>query len=193
MRYPVYDEVKKQFFIEDEMYSEEPYGESYFPGANVGYSQVIVKTYTPDNVTLSTAGIQRFEFYTAKDFPVSVSQTDLECKVDPVPNVFALITAGFKQTSSSCYSQGYQIELNDMHGKQKAISTCPFVKGSINDSLIANVEQAGYTSRVEYHYRTKMENGMHKLDNRVEVLLDSGETIPKALAVVRTPSSCWGM
>lgn len=181
MRYPVYDEVKKQFFIEDEMYSEEPYGESYFPGANVGYSQVIVKTYTPDNVTLSTAGIQRFEFYTAKDFPVSVSQTDLECKVDPVPNVFALITAGFKQTSSSCYSQGYQIELNDMHGKQKAISTCPFVKGSINDSLIANVEQASYTSRVEYHYRTKMENGMQKLDNRVEVLLDDGKSETKIL------------
>lgn len=181
MRYPVYDEVKGLFFIEDEMYSEEPYGESYFPGANVGYSQVIVKTYTSDNVTLSTAGIQRFEFYTAKDFPVRVSQTDLECKVDPVPNVFALITAGFKQNSSSCYSQGYQIELNDMHGKQKAISTCPFVKGSVNDSLIANVEQAGYTSRVEYHYKTKTENGVQKLDNRVEVLLDDGKSETKIL------------
>ncbi len=181
MRYPVYDEVKKQFFIEDEMYSEEPYGESYFPGANVGYSQVIVKTYTPDNVTLSTAGIQRFEFYTAKDFPVHVSQTTLQCEMDPVPNVFALITAGFKQSNSSCYSQGYQIELNDMHGKQKAISTCPFVKGSANDSLIANVELAGYTSRVEYHYRTKMENGVQKLDNQVKVLLDDGKSETKIL------------
>lgn len=181
MRYPVYDEVKGLFFIEDEIYSEEPYGESYFPGANVGYSQIIVKTYTPDSVTLSTAGIQRFEFYTAKDFPVCVSQTDLDSKVDPVPNVFALITAGFKQTSSSCYSQGYQIELNDMHGKQKAISTCPFMKGSINDSLIANVEQAGYTSRVEYHYRTKIENGVQKIDNRVEVLLDDGKSETKIL------------
>ena len=181
MRYPVYDEVKGLFFIEDEIYSEEPYGESYFPAANVGYSQVIVKTYTPENVTLSTAGIQRFEFYTAKDFPIHVSQTDLQCEVDPVPNVFALITAGFKQSSSSCYSQGYQIELNDMHGKQKAISTCPFVKGSVNDSLIANVEQAGYTSRVEYHYRTKMENGVQKLDNRVEVLLDDGKTETKIM------------
>ena len=181
MRYPVYDEVKGLFFIEDEMYSEEPYGESYFPGANVGYSQVIVKTYTPNNVTLSTAGIQRFEFYTAKDFPVCVSQTDLECKVDPVPNVFSLITAGFKQASSSCYSQGYLIELNDMHGKQKAISTCPFVKGSINDSLIANVEQAGYTSRIEYCYKTKTEGGVRKLDNRVEVLLADGVTETKTL------------
>lgn len=181
MRYPVYDEVKGLFFIEDEMYSEEPYGESYFPGANVGYSQVIVRTYTPDNVTLSTTGVQRFEFYTAKDFPLSVSQTKLQCEVDPVPNVFQLITAGFKQSSSSCYSQGYQIELNDMHGKQKAISTCPFVKGTVNDSLIANVEQAGYTSRIEYYYRTKIENGVRKLDNQVEVLLGDGKTEAKIL------------
>ena len=176
MRYPVYDEVKGLFFIEDEIYSEEPYGESYFPGANVGYSQVIVKTYTPENVTLSTAGIQRFEFYTAKDFPISVSQTDLECMVDPVPNVLQLITSGFKQASSSCYSQGYLIELNDMHGKKKAISTCPFVKGTVNDSLVANVEQMGYTSQVQYHYKTKIENGIEKLDNVVEVLLADGRT-----------------
>lgn len=181
MRYPVYDEEKGLFFIEDEIYSEEPYGESYFPSANVGYSQVIVKTYTPDNVTLSTAGIQRFEFYTAKDFPIRVSQTDLQCKVDPVPNVFALMTAGFKQASSSCYSQGYMVELNDMHGRQKAVSTCPFVKGSVNDSLVQNVEQSGYTSRVEYHYKTKMENGVQKLDNRVEVLLADGKTETKIL------------
>lgn len=181
MRYPVYDEQKEIFFIEDEIYSEEPYGESYFPAANVGYSQIIVKTYTPNSVTLSTAGIQRFEFYTAKDFPISVSQTNLQCMVDPVPNVFALITSGFKQASSSCYSQGYLIELNDMHGKQKAISTCPFVKGTVNDSLIANVEQAGYTSRVEYYYKTKLEGGVRKLDNRVEVLLADGKAETKVL------------
>lgn len=181
MRYPVYDEVKGLFFIEDEIYSEEPYGESYFPGANVGYSQVIVKTSLPDTVSLSTSGIQRFEFYTAKDFPISVSQTNLQFKEDPVPNVFELITAGFKQSSSSCYSQGYLIELNDMHGKQKAISTCPFVKGTVNDSLVANVEQSGYTSRVEYHYRTKTEGGLQKLDNRVEVLLADGKVETKIL------------
>ena len=181
MRYPVFDETKGLFFIEDEIYSEEPYGESYFPGANVGYSQVIVKTYTPDNVTLSTAGIQRFEFYTAKDFPIRVSQTDLECMIDSKPNILALITAGFKQSSTSCYSQGYLIELNDMHGKQKAISTCPFMKGTINDSLIANVEKSGYTSRVEYYYRTKTENDVQKLENRVEVLLADGKTETKLL------------
>lgn len=180
MRYPVHDD-NGLFFIEDEIYSEEPYGESYFPGANVGYSQVIVKTYTPDDVTLSTAGIQRFEFYTAKDFPIHVSQTKLQYYVDPVPNLFALITAGFKQSNSSCYSQGYLIELNDMHGKQKAISTCPFVKGTVNDSLIANVEQAGYTSRVEYYYKTKLEGGVRKLDNRVEVLLADGKAETKVL------------
>jgi hypothetical protein len=181
MRYPVYDEVKGLFFVEDEMYCEEPYGESYFPAANVGYSQVIVRTYTPDNVNFSTAGIQRHEFYTAKDFPIIVSQTDLYCKIDPVPNVLQLITAGFKQESSSCYSQGYLIELNDMHGKQKAVSTCPFFRDSMEGNLIQRVEESGYTSKVEYVYHTKTENGIRKIDNKVTVLMDDNQTEEKIL------------
>lgn len=181
MRYPVYDEVKGLFFVEDEMYCEEPYGESYFPAANVGYSQVIVRTYTPDNVNFSTAGIQRHEFYTAKDFPIIVSQTNLYCMVDPVPNVLQLITAGFKQESSSCYSQGYLIELNDMHGKQKAVSTCPFFRDSVEGNLIQRVEESGYTSKMEYVYHTKTENGIRKIDNKVTVLLGDNQTEEKIL------------
>ena len=181
LRYPVYDEEKGLFFVEDEMYCEEPYGESYFPAANVGYSQVIVRTHTPDEVNYSTAGIQRHEFYTAKDYPIRVSQTELSCMVDPVPNVFQLITAGFKQQSSSCYSQGYLIELNDMHGKQKAVSTCPFFHESEERELIQGVEESGYTSKVEYVYHTKTENGVRKIDNKVTVLLKDNETAQKTL------------
>ena len=181
MRYPVYDEVKGLFFVEDEMYCEEPYGESYFPAANVGYSQVIVRTYTPENVNFSTAGIQRHEFYTAKDFPIVLSQTDLCRKVDPVPNVLQLITAGFKQESSSCYSQGYLIELNDMHGKQKAVSTVPYIPLRDGQELIPAVEQSAYTSKVEYEYFTKTENGINKIDNKVDVLLGDNHVEKKTL------------
>ena len=176
LRYPVYDKVKGLYFIEDEMYSEEPYGESYFPAANVGYSQVIVKTYTPENVNLATAGIQRHEFYTARDFPIVVNQTPIEIKVNPVPNVFNLITAGFKQASTSAYSQGYSIELNDMHGKPKSSSTCPFIPLRDESALISAVENSGYTSKVEYFYQTKYENGIRKIDNRVDVLTGDGLT-----------------
>lgn len=176
LRYPVYDEVKGLFFVEDEMYSEEPYGESYFPAANVGYSQVIVKTSTPSGVTLSTTGIQRHEFYTAKDFPIIVSQTILKVGYEKLPNLLSILTAGFKQTSSSCYSQGYLVELNDMHGKQKAVSTCPFVPIQNSDSLVSAVERIGYTSKVEYLYQTDKYSRVPKLDNNVEVLTADGES-----------------
>ena len=181
LRYPVYDEVKGLFFVEDEMYCEEPYGESYFPAANVGYSQVIVRTYTPENVSFSTGGIQRHEFYTARDFPIVVSQTDLCSKVDPVPNVLQLITAGFKQESSSCYSQGYLIELNDMHGKPKSVSTIPYIPLRDENELIPTVEQSAYTSKVEYEYFTKTENGINKIDNKVDVLLGDNHVEKKTL------------
>ena len=171
MRYPVYDQVKGLFFVEDEIYSEEPYGESYFPAANVGYSQIIVKNYTPEQVNFSTSGIQRHEFYTAKDFPLSVSQTPLIAMEDLVPNVLRIITGGFKQISSSAYSQGYLIELNDMHGKQKSSSTTPFIPLRDECELIPAVEQSAYTSKIEYEYFTKTENGINKIDNKVDVLL----------------------
>lgn len=174
LRYPVYDKVTGLFFKEDEMYSEVPYGESYFPAANVGYSQVIVKTVTPENVKLSTSGIQRYEFYTAKDFPIVVAQTSLAKEVNPVPDILQLITAGFKQVSTSAYSQGYLIELNDMHGKQKAISTYPFIPENNVQNLITAVESAGYTSRIEYLYQSKIQDGIRKVDNRVDVLLADG-------------------
>lgn len=174
MRYPVYDKETGLFFKEDEMYSEVPYGESYFPAANVGYSQVVVKTVTPANVKLSTSGIQRYEFYTAKDFPITVAQTSLAKEINPVPNILQLITAGFKQVSTSAYSQGYLVELNDMHGKQKAISTYPFIPANNVQDLITAVETAGYTSRIEYVYQSKIQDGIQKVDNRVDVLLADG-------------------
>ncbi|MEG2070121.1 MAG: hypothetical protein RR034_01955, partial [Bacteroidales bacterium] len=181
LRYPVYDQVKGLFFVEDEMYSEEPYGESYFPAANVGYSQVIVKTYTPENVNLSTSGIQRHEFYTAADYPIVVSQTPLQVKITPVPNLLQAVTTGFKQVSTSAYSQGYMIELNDMHGKRKALSTCPYIPLYDEVFLIPAVESSGYTARVEYQYKTKKERGVNKVDNVVDVLLSDEETKKKIL------------
>jgi hypothetical protein len=180
LRYPVYDKVKGLFFIEDEMYSEEPYGESYFPAANVGYSQIIVRTVTPSDVQRSTAGIQRHEYYTAKDYPIRVEQTNLIAKITPVPNILEIITAGFKQANSSAYSQGYLIELNNMHGRQKSIATCPYIPlENINvNQWITAVENSGYTSKVEYFYKTKNSN---RIDNEVDILMGDGVTEKKIL------------
>lgn len=170
LRYPVYDQVQGLFFKEDEMYSEEPYGESYFPAANVGYSQVTVKTYTPANVNLSAAGIQVHQFYTARDFPIAVSQTSIIRETSGIPNLVNIVTGGFMQASTSAFSQGYRIELNDMHGKPKMSATYPFVPLRDEYRLIAAIPNMGATSKIEYLYKEKMESGLHKVDNAVEVL-----------------------
>jgi len=170
LRYPVYDKVKGVFFVEDEMYSEDPYGESYFPAANVGYSQVIVRNKVPEDVNFSASGVQVHGFYTANDFPITVSQTALQREVRNTPNLLSLITLGFKQTSSSAYSQGYQIELNDMHGKQKSSLTYPHIPASGESALLDSLARAGAISQVEYRYKTKTEKGIQKVDGLVSVL-----------------------
>lgn len=172
LRYPVYDEATGLFFKEDEIYSEVPYGESYFPGANVGYSQVIVKTYTPSDVQLSTSGIQVSRFYTAYDFPITVSQTRLQAEVDPTPGILNIITAGFKQVASSAYSQGYQIELNDMHGKTRSVATYPYQYTANDTELASMIDRSGPVTSVEYYYKEKKTRGVRKVDNRVSVLVD---------------------
>ncbi|MEG2069761.1 MAG: hypothetical protein RR034_00085 [Bacteroidales bacterium] len=174
LRYPVYDQTRGLFFVEDEMYSEEPYGESYFPAANVGYGRVLVRTSTPPNVTLSNVGIQIHEFYTAQDFPVTVSQTNLQVANENVPNLLSMITAGFKQVNNSAFSQGYQIELNDMHGKQKAVSTCPYIPFASDEEFIVKADKSGFTSKVEYLYKEKTVDRKRKIDNEVEVLVRDG-------------------
>lgn len=181
LRYPVYDESTGLFFKEDEIYSEVPYGESYFPGANVGYSQVIVRTYTPSNVRLSTSGIQVNRFYTAYDFPITVSQTRLQVEIDPVPGILNIITAGFKQVSSSAYSQGYLVELNDMHGKTRSVATYPYQYTANDSELASMIDNTGPISSVEYYYKEKKVRGIRKLDNHVSVLTEDAVAEKKRL------------
>jgi len=176
LRYPVYDQVKGSFFIEDEMYSEDPYGESYFPAANVGYSQVIVRNKVPEGVNFSASGIQVHEFYTAEDFPITVSQTALERRVRDTPNLRKLLTLGFKQVSSSAYSQGYQIELNNMHGKQKFMATYPHLPEREESELLPALGSIGAISKIEYRYKTKTEDGINKVNSLANVLVGDAKT-----------------
>ncbi|MEL6865410.1 MAG: hypothetical protein AAFP19_13375, partial [Bacteroidota bacterium] len=125
---------------------EYPINESYYPGASVGYSKVTMKTLATDyaikrkkNETLPpseqiplpeeynslpaplpdgfhTTGMSVSEFYTARDFPIITREThNLDAS-----NPFKLIVIPFiGQLRNDHYygSQGYSIELNNMHGK----------------------------------------------------------------------------
>lgn len=151
LKKPLYYGPKELFFSRDDaFYVETPVGESFYPGANVGYSEVIIKSIAHDGVTKGGSGIVVKEFHTAKDFPVLVKRTGLkEKKFNPPPIVIPFI--GTKTFSNYGYSQGFSVELNDMHGKPKSEKTFGSVRINEADehSSIAN-ERDRFLSDIQY-------------------------------------------
>jgi hypothetical protein len=170
LKHPFFTETKKLLAPDDEHYVEAPFGESFFPSPGVGYSRISIKNYVPANpISSSTKTLKRHstgymvhEFYTAKDFPTITDRTQLEAihhKNDP----FSL--ASLFHIESKDYmtvSQGFYVELNDMHGKPKA----DFVYGE---------DQVSPISSTEYKYKsTPYGNGCSRLENKVNVLYPDG-------------------
>jgi hypothetical protein len=126
---------------DNNMYFEFPVNESYFPGPQVGYSKVKVtslaaaalagmvlngeaKNIFPKKgtgVSYGTSGATIHEFYTAKDFPVITDETEKHNK--PFKLSVPIPFLGNISLSKLTTSQGYSIVTNDMHGKQKKVST----------------------------------------------------------------------
>lgn len=109
---------------DDRLYQEEPFGESMFPAASVGYSRVVVQDIYPDHPDYDEAlvaqqqgtGYVVNEFHTAKDFPTIARMTDLHPKRRRSNyNVLALL--GLKTNDHMHTTQGFVVETNDMHGK----------------------------------------------------------------------------
>lgn len=157
---PLYNN-EKMFLKPDQRYMiETPIGESLFPNASVGYSKIEV-------FNVSGAGAKRLpngktvkKFYTAKDFPTKVRQTPLEAirkRPKPILNFLKL-----KGQDHMTASQGFVIELNDMHGKPKGEA----------------VYGDGYrVSEVTYHYQ---QSGEKTLDNTMKAINPDG-TVTNAL------------
>lgn len=147
----------------NEHYMEEPFGESFFPAPIVGYSKVTVVQKSPLtaslNVTRHSTGKVVHEFYTAKDFPIITKQTAIDSKPKKQgPIGFLMQSYAVDYVTAS---QGYVIELNDMHGKPKAQSV--YAEG-----------QAIPISQVNYYYRTNPANPK-QLANDVTVIEKDGQ------------------
>jgi hypothetical protein len=144
---PVRYKPSKWFSPADELYTTEPFGEAYFPGASVGYSKVSVKTIGGHN------GYTNYEYYTTKDFPVITNRTTVQFK----QRQFVMpVLIGLLSVDQPTVSQGFYIELNDMNGRLKRSS-------SVNE----NGEEVTSSN---YIYRQK--DG--RLDNEVKVLQANG-------------------
>lgn len=105
----------------DFTYIEEPLGESFFPSPNVGYSKVTVQTIHSSKK--SANGIDITEFYTAQEFPTLYEHTPLD---NESKKSFANPLGNFLKFDAKRFitlSQGFKVELNDMHGKLKSQSS----------------------------------------------------------------------
>ncbi len=104
-----------------ELLSEIPLGETLFPSAYVGYSKVSV-TSIHKNEGASSQTIQEHEFYTAKDFPVTVKFNN-EKVTSPVENEKKKLYELFHKKERLRVAETFSLYLNDMHGKMKRQST----------------------------------------------------------------------
>ncbi|HYG53325.1 MAG TPA: hypothetical protein VD905_20645, partial [Flavobacteriales bacterium] len=169
---PIFTNEKNLLAPDTEHYVEEPFGESFFPAASVGYSRVTVKNLDRAGVTKHATGKVVHEFFTAKDFPTIVQRTSVETiqdKTDPfsITSMFYVRSKDYMNAS-----QGFYIELNDMHGKPKKQSV---YQGGKEDPITS----------VEYKYKTEPYlNGSYRLTNSCQVIEPDGTISNKNIGLV---------
>lgn len=139
---PVSNDIKNFLAPDIRNYQETPFGEQFFPAPIVGYSKVTIKNLRHENVSKTATGKVVHEFYTAKDFPTIVQRTDKDRKPGYIP-----ISAYFLNylLTRELATQGFVVEINDMHGKPKKQS----VYQENNPTPI---------STVEYKYQSEVLN-----------------------------------
>jgi hypothetical protein len=140
---------------------EAPFGESFFPAAAVGYSKVTVRDLNANGEEDPNpqTGAVISEFYTAREFPVRVSVLPIQKYNPKKEQTYSLVKTNSYEEMT--LSQGYCIELNDMHGKPRA-------------NRVLNKAGAEISSTV-YHYSVENEKAeVLKLNNRVDVINSNG-------------------
>jgi hypothetical protein len=178
-RQPVSYEIEHKLSANEEFYQEKPYGESFFPGPSVGYSKVTVKNLQHTGVTKHATGYVVNEFYTAKDFPTITKQTTTEVKrVKPNP-ILKLLKIRCRDFMTA--TQGFCVELNNMHGQPKG--TYVYAEGKEHP-----------ISGVKYIYKTSVKTlsmpkyvneaiSVGSLENNMLVLEEDGSVKTKMVGV----------
>ncbi|MBI1222587.1 MAG: hypothetical protein GC180_08295 [Bacteroidetes bacterium] len=192
-----YDEKTNPLALANHLYDLEPYCEFLYPAAVVGYSQVKISSVLPQNtqensgytITRHGNGYTINKFYTAKDFPTQSSRTAIQKKFKGSSNHDGTLTLAVNKlatffgitTTGMTASQGFQIILNDMHGKLRSTET---FNSLTNKSVI----------KTEYIYKSNSDNwnmqgkspgvGVRgELDNNVVVLNPDGTYETKMIGV----------
>lgn len=147
-----------------------PFGESRMPSPLIGYSKVTVKPLMPSDllqdriIRQHKSGYTVSEYYTSKDFPTIIENTSLqpfspEFKISPfITPYFIPVSVSYRKYATT---QGFYIELNDMHGKLKKTS----VYSENTNSGGINVP----ISYSAYFYKSNSER-QHQLDNKANTI-----------------------
>lgn len=151
-------------------YVTEPLAESYYPAPVVGYSRVTVSSKIDEpvlgTVTAARTGKTVYEFYTAKDYPVQADKTDLQKTWFPVPIMIPFV--GSLTYNVRGFSQGYVVELNDMHGKLRSVAAYPAYANPDNQGALP-------VRKVIYKYNGGyQENTFNRLSSTVDILTADG-------------------
>lgn len=157
---------------DNNLFFEYPINEAYYPGPSVGYSKVTVQSLasagiysnTAPTTTINTTGQTVYEFYTAKDYPVIAEETDNQVrKFDlfiPIPLM------GQINNNKLFATQGYSIQLNDMHGKLRKISN--YGKSTTGD--IVQIPISSVTYNYKHSVREYDGQPVNILNNEVNVI-----------------------
>ncbi|MFY0256454.1 hypothetical protein ACDQ55_21170 [Chitinophaga sp. 30R24] len=162
MRMPVpYSQLSKGT-LTNFFYLEEPFGESVFPAPQIGYRNVIERALDDSGNAdaLNLTGWLQHEFYTAKDYPVIVETQGRPDVTQNGPKGWANFVGG-TQVYELIMSQGYLINLNDMHGKPKA-------------ERVFNRSGAEISSTSYYYKSDVLDAGKMKLNNTVSTIDEKG-------------------
>ena len=162
LRSPVTYNLSTPIASKQKLFVEKPLMESYYPGQSVGYRKVTVKSIATTKADLdddnsanssnvlkhSATPTMIYEYYTPKDFPVIVDETDMNSH-NPVTRAVMIpgIYTSFKKRKAR--SQGYSIVLNDMAGKPRA--TTQFTQPTAvnpNGTIISRQEFVYHTDPV---------------------------------------------
>jgi hypothetical protein len=145
----------------NQLYIEYPLCESFFPAATVGYRQVKVSSFSSTYLPASKqTGYSLHQFYTAYDYPIFTQNTGISDYLDNLPP----IAGGILNLPSMDYytgSQGFEIELNDMHGKPRA--------EAVYDNTSSLISSTAYTYQTQNPGASPMQ-----LKNLVNVMLPNG-------------------
>ena len=170
LRKPLWSGDKEQRLLapDDKFYIEEPLGESFYPSASVGYSEVKVKSLSHNNVTRHATGYVVNKFYTAKDFPTISKRTRLD--VQPIESEPLLKVFSITHKNYITASQGFVVELNDMHGKAKSVEVYGQDQSNAPSDIIKRP-----ISKKEYRYKSEVyRNGSFKLNNKANTINTDG-------------------